>query len=208
MVMQEILFTLWESFLEILFPLSMAIVWLILGLVVGKIVGRIIKEILIRVKLDEFIVESEKIKLKLSDAFSMLFKWVLYFVFITIAAETLGIEIISVMVQELVAFLIGVIKASIIMIVGYSLAGYIKERVIHSKTFYGEIVGNLMFFLVVYVSLSAALPAVGIEKLTELTDMILLVLVGSIGLGVAIALGLGLKPVIEEASKKYAKKFK
>jgi hypothetical protein len=206
--MQEVLLEMWTSFKDSLFPFSLATVWLILGVILGKIVGRISKEILIRVKLDSFIIESEKIKLKLSDAFSTLLKWVVYFVFISQAVETVNAQILTEMFQSVVTFLIGVIKGSVIMIIGYSFAGYIKEKVIHSKTFYGEIIGNLMFFLIIYLSLSASLPAVGIPAITELTDRILLILVTSVGLGVAIALGLGLKPIVEEVAKKYSKKLK
>jgi len=67
MVIQEVLLTMWQSFLDKLFPLSISIVWLIIGFVLGKIIGKVIKEILVRVKLDNFIIESERIKLKLSD---------------------------------------------------------------------------------------------------------------------------------------------
>ena len=208
MVMQEVLLEMWTSFKDSLFPFSLATVWLILGVILGKIAGRISKEILIRVKLDSFIIESEKIKLKLSDAFSTLLKWVVYFVFISQAVETVNAQILTEMFQSVITFLIGVIKGSVIMIIGYSFAGYIKEKVIHSKTFYGEIIGNLMFFLIIYLSLSASLPAVGIPAITQLTDRILLILVTSVGLGVAIALGLGLKPIVEEVAKKYSKKLK
>jgi hypothetical protein len=208
MVMQEVLLTLWQSFLDKLFPLSVSIVWLIIGLILGKVIGKIIKEILVRVKLDNFIIESERIKLKLSDMFSMLAKWIIYFIFIMEAAKTLQTEILITMIDRVVGFLIGVIQGSVIMIVGYSFAIYIKEKVISSKTLYGEIIGNLMFFLIIYLSISAALPAVGIETITQLTDKILLIIVGSIGLGIAIALGIGLKPLVEEMAKKYSKKFK
>ncbi len=208
MVMQEILFSLWENFLTNLYPLTLSIVWLIIGLIVGKVVGRIIREFLTRVKLDEYVIESDKIKLKLSDAFSTLFKWIIYFVFITIASETLGIQVVIEMVKAIIEFLIGVIKASTIILVGYTLASYIKEKVLHANTFYGDIIGKLVFFLIIYISISTALPLVGIERLTQLTDTILLIIVGALGLGLAIALGLGLKPFVEEVSKKYGKKFK
>jgi hypothetical protein len=208
MVIQEILGELWNSFLANLFPFTISVLWLVIGFIIGKIVGKIVKEILSRIKLDEYIIESEKIKLKLSDAFSMLFKWVIYFIFIIIAADALGIQVIIDLVSSVIEFLIGIIKASIILLVGYSLAGYLKDKVIQSKTLYGEVVGQLVFFLIIYISISAALPLVGIERLTELTDRILLIIVSAVALGVAIALGLGLKPFVEEMAKKYSKRFR
>lgn len=207
MVMQEVLLQMLTGLRESLFPLSLAGVWLILGVILGKIIARVTKEVLVRVRLDSFILESERLKLKLSDAFSTLLKWVVYFIFISQAVETINAQILTEIFQSVTIFLIGVIKASVIMVVGYSFAGYVKEKVIQSKTFYGDMIGNLMFFLIIYLSLSAALPAVGIPTITQLTDRILLILVTCLGLGVAIALGLGIKPIVEEVAKKYTKKL-
>jgi len=83
---------------------------------------------------------------------------------------------------------------------------YIKDKVVHSKTFYGELIGNLIFFIIIYVSVALALPFVGIDP--TLINWILIVIVASLGAGLAIAIGLGLKEVVAESARGYAKKFK
>jgi len=206
MVVQDVLLTLWDSFLIGLPSLILAIVWLIIGFIIGKVAGRIVKEILVRVKLDQFIVERDKIKIKFSDIFSMIAKWIFYLLFISIAAESLGIELIINLIRQTITFLTGAIEASVIIIVGYGLAIYIKEKVVQSKTFYGEVVGNLIFFLIMYISIALALPFVGIDP--TLINWILIVIVGSLGAGIAIAVGLGLKDVVRESAKSYTDKFK
>jgi len=206
MALQDMLFTLWNSFLFGLPALITAVIWLIVGFIIGKIVGRIVKEILVRVKLDQYIVEKEKLKIKFSDIFSVISKWVIYLIFIQIAAASLGILTLITLISSAITFLTGAIEATVIIIVGYSLAIYIKDKVVHSKTFYGEMIGNLIFFIIVYVSVALALPFVGIDP--TLVNWILVVIVASLGAGLAIAIGLGLKEVVAESARGYAKKFR
>ena len=206
MALQDMLFTLWNSFLFGLPALITAVIWLIVGFIIGKIVGRIVKEILVRVKLDQYVVEKEKLKIKFSDIFSVISKWVIYLIFIQIAAASLGILTLITLISSAITFLTGAIEATVIIIVGYSLALYIKDKVVHSKTFYGEMIGNLIFFIIVYVSIALALPFVGIDP--TLVNWILVVIVASLGAGLAIAIGLGLKEVVAESARSYAKKFK
>ena len=66
--------------------------------------------------------------------------------------------------------------------------------------------GKVIFFLIIYLSIALALPFVGINP--TLINNILLVAIGSVGLGIAIALGWGLKDVVREAAQDYAKKFR
>ncbi|MFQ6020468.1 MAG: hypothetical protein ACE5J4_00365 [Candidatus Aenigmatarchaeota archaeon] len=206
MAWQDVLITLWNNFLISLPALVTALIWLVIGFIVGRAVGMVVKEILIRIKLDQYVVEKEKLKVKLSDIFSVIAKWVIYLIFIQIAAEALGVATIIGFINSAITFLLGAIEAATLIIVGYSLAMYIKEKVVSSKTIYGDIIGNVIFFLIVYISIALALPFVGIDP--TLINWILLVIIASIGLGLAIAIGLGLKDVVAESAKKYARKFK
>ena len=93
-----------------------------------------------------------------------------------------------------------------IIIVGYGLALYVKDRTVHTETIYGNIVGNILFFLIFYVSITLALPFVNID--VTLLNQLLLIVVGALGLGFAIAMGLGLKDTVREYSKSCLKKIK
>jgi hypothetical protein len=206
MSLQDVVITLSNSFL-IGFPyLIEAIVWVLVGLILGKLAGWIVKQFLVRIKLDQYIVEKEKIKIKISDAFSMISRWIVYLIFIQIAAEALQIATLTTLITQAIVFLTGAIEAAVIIIIGYSLAYYIKDKVIHTKTFYGDFVGNIIFFMILYVSIALALPFVHIDA--TLVNWILIVIVASFGLGMAIAIGLGMKDVVREVAKGYARKFK
>jgi len=202
---QQMWASIWYNFV-INFPLLLwAIFWLLIGFVVGRFGGWIVKQFLIKTKIDQYIFEKDKFKMKLSDIFSVLTRWIIYLFFILFAVSLLNVPQLTSLITSAIGFLAGAVEATVIIIVGYSLAFYIKERVMQSKTFYGDIVGNVIFFLILYVSIALALPFVGID--TQLINWILIVIVASFGLGMAIAIGLGLKDVIKDIAKDYTKKF-
>jgi hypothetical protein len=183
-----------------------AIIILIMGIIVGKIVGKVVKEILARIKIDNYISEKENFKLKISDLGSIISRWVIYIWFIQLGVAALEVEQITTITTSAVNFLFGAVGAVIIILVGYIFGYFVKEKVVHSKTFYGDVVGNLIFFLIVYVSVALALPFVKIDP--TLVNWLLIVIVASLGLGLAIAIGLGLKDVVAETARGYSKKFR
>ena len=203
---QEMWTSIWYSFVNN-FPLLLwSIIWLLIGLIIGKIGGWIVKQFLVKMKLDQYVFEKDKFKMKLSDIFAALTRWILYLSFILVATTHLTfVPQLANLITYAIGFLAGAVEATIIIVIGYSLAYYIKEQVMKSKNLYGDIVGNTIFFLILYVSVALALPFVGID--TQLINWILIVIVTSFGLGMAIAIGLGLKDVVRDVSKNYAKKF-
>jgi hypothetical protein len=206
MALQEVLMTLWYSFLAELPNMITAILILVIGFIAGKVVSKVSKEVLMRVKIDKYITEKEKFKISISDLGSLISKWVVYILFIQMGVAALGITELTVLVSSAVNFLFGAVGAVVIILVGYIFAYFVKDEIVHSKTFYGDVVGNLIFFLIVYVSVALALPFVKIDP--TLINWLLIVIVGSLGLGLAIAIGLGLKDVVAQTAKGYEKKFK
>ena len=206
MALQEVLMTLWSSFLGTLPNMITAIIILLIGFVVGKVVGKMAKEILVRVKIDNYITGKEKFSLKISELGSIIARWLIYIWFIQLGVAALQVAEITAITMSAVDFLFGAVGAVIIILVGYIFAYFVKEKVVHSKTFYGDIIGNLIFFLIVYVSVALALPFVKIDP--TLVNWLLIVIVASLGLGLAIAIGLGLKDVVAETAKGYSRRFR
>jgi len=184
------------------------VILLVIGLVVGKIVGRVVKESLDRLKLDYYVSETHKPAVILSDLFALVSRWWIYLAFIAAALspDVLGVSVLSIWVAEINAFIPRIIGASIILVVGYVLAEYIRSHLVSLKRLYAEVVGKVLFFFVIYVALALALPILGVSAV--LVNNILLVIIASIGLAIAIALGLGLKDAVSDVSKRYVKKFK
>ena len=92
------------------------------------------------------------------------------------------------------------------MVVGYVIAEYIKGHIKKTNSLYGMVVGKVLFFFVLYVSIAIALPILGLSA--GLVNNILLVIITSVGLGFALAFGLGMREAISDVSQRYFKKVK
>ena len=208
MVLVDILANLTAGAVGFLPNLVSAVILLVIGLVVGKIVGRVVKEVLDRVRLDYYVSETHKPAISLSGLFAVIARWWIYLAFIAAALSTqvLGIASLALWIAEVQAFIPRIIGAAVILIVGYVLAEYIRGHIKKGPTLYGALVGKVLFFFVLYVSIALALPILGISS--ALISNILLVIIASVGLGVALALGLGLKDAVSDVSKRYVKKMK
>lgn len=196
--------TVWLATLSVLPNLIAAIIILIIGFIVGKIVGAVVEEILLKFKVDDY-VHSRKAEFKLSHIFSVVFRWVLYLVFIQQAAAALNISVISTFIGNVVVFLPGIIGAIIVIATGYALGRYIEDLIEDSAAVYAGIMSRVFFFFIVYISVAIALPLVGLDP--SLVNNILLIVIGSIGVGTAIALGLGMKDTVADLSKEFGKKL-
>jgi len=190
----------WNSVVTFVPSLIGAVILLIIGWIVGAVIGRITKELLVRFRVDQYITKKRPI-IRLSDIFPIIFEWTIYLVFIQSAVETLGIVALADFVKMIINFIPGLIGAVIVVIVGYGIAEYIRSEVIHkSKIAYSELMGNMLFWFIIYIAIALALPLVKIDP------TVLLIIVGSFGVGIALAIGLGLKDVIAEMAKSYARK--
>ena len=168
-------------------------------------VGKAIKKVLTSYNIDERITGDKTPPIKLSSLIPKIFSWAIYLIFIQAAVEVLEIEALVEVVGAIIAFLPGLIGAIIIIIVGYMLGDYIRKQVKASGEAYSDLVGAGLFFFILYISVALALPLVGIDP--TLVNNILLLLVGAVAIGGAIALGLGAKDTVGELIKDYKKKM-
>lgn len=200
----DLITSVWESFLLLLPKLIGAVLVLILGLIAGKILGGIVRRVVIHSGLNSWVSKERHIPIDLAHVFGVLTSWIFYLLSIQQATNMLNIVTLSVFVDEALSFIFGVIKASAIIVVGYSLAMYLKDVILHTKNIYSDILGKIMFVLILYLSIALALPSIGIEA--TIISNLLLISIASIGLGFAIAIGLGTKDTFAELSKKYIRK--
>ena len=205
-MIEEILMNLMNSFTSAIPNIIFAIVLLLIGLIIGKVMGRITREILVRSKIDKWIVEEGRFGFKFSTLFDTIVRWIIYLVFIQQAAIVLGVEAISMFVNSIIGLIPGLVEAALLVIIGYSIATYLKERISLSESLYSEVFSHVVFFVVFYLSIALALPFINIQP--DVINNLLLVMVGSAGLGFAIAVGLGLKDTVRDMSKEYVKDMK
>jgi len=181
-----------------------AVLVLVIGYIVGKVLGKVTKEILMRANVDKYVSKEEHVSIEVSSIASLIVRWLVYLVTIAEAARISTLVVVQDAVWIVVTFASQVILAAATIIAGYSLALYIKERVITAKTSYSNMTGNIVFGLVLYLSIAIGLKFITVVD-TSIIDQLLLVLVGAVGVGIAIALGLGLKDVVAREAEQYIK---
>ena len=197
---------LWDMTIVFSPKLVGAVILLVIGLVLGKVIGRVVKELLDKTKLDYYVTETTKPVVSLTHLFAVIVRWWIYIGFVGAAVEVLGITVLQVWFVKILNFIPNIIGATAIMVAGYVLAEYIKDQMKKTGKIYASIVSKILFFFIIYVSIAISLPILGIPA--TLVSNILLIIIGSVGLGIAIALGLGMKEAVAEISKKYAKKVR
>jgi membrane protein DedA with SNARE-associated domain len=201
-----IMTSLWNSTVAFAPNLVGALIILVLGYVIGRILGGATKRLLTRLEVEKHIQQKGHLKLEVTSIFDVIVRWIIYLAFIQAASETLGIASLVYFVGQVLSFLPGLLWASIVILVTYLLGNYIKEQVIASETIYADLVGKVVLFLMIYLGIALALPFVGIDA--TLINNILLIIIASVGIGVAIAVGFGLKDMVEDLFKDYAQEFK
>ncbi len=187
-----------RNFLPSLF---FATVLLVVGYILGRITFSVIQRVLEHTQVDEYFQEEGHLELQLSDLFAELAKWIVYFAFLQQAAIVLGVAAITSLVDRIVAWIPGVVGAIAVFLAGYGIAIYTKDQIVGSETIYADLLGKTIFFFVLYIAVSTALPLAGIGA--QLLNNILLILVASAGLAFAIAAGWGLKDVFQEEAERY-----
>ena len=161
-------------------------------------------------KLDIFSKRKEKkehLKFQASSVFDVVVRWLIYLAFIQAAVSVLNIETLTFLMSEVMIFIANVVIAAVIILVAYGIGVYIKEHIIGRGTSYSDMTGKIVVYFVTFVGLALGLNIVFPGK-TTLINGILLLIVGGISLGIAIALGLGLKDIVREMAKDYAKEFR
>lgn len=184
--------------------IAVAVVLLLIGWIVGWVVIKVSKKIFEMVKIDSYITHEGKSHFSLAKILPVVFSWFVYLAFIQAAVEALGIMSLVESVGAIMAFIPGVIGAVLVIVAGYAIGEYVRRQVESVKVMYSDLIARGLFFLVLYIAVATALPLVHIDA--TLINNILLVIMGSIGAGMAIAIGLGLKDEVASMARTYRAK--
>jgi len=181
----------------------LGIVILIFGCFIATVLKKIIVKTLEGIKFNEMLDRAgigqvfTKIGVKggASAFLGKMIFWVVMLFIIKNAADKMGIEDISIIINNLIAFLPKVIIATIIMLVGFMVGDFIRNAVFAALDNlgldYAKALAGIIFGFVFVIVLTVALSQLGIE--TELLKDSVKIILLSLGLGLAICLGLGLK---------------
>ncbi|MBI4706492.1 MAG: hypothetical protein HY761_01000 [Candidatus Omnitrophica bacterium] len=177
-------------------------------LIIGWVISRMIKAVVTKglrllrvdaisekIELDN-ILEKGGIAYSLSELLGVICYWLAILVTFVVALSTVNLITPSVL-DSVVSYIPNVIVAVFLLILGMFLANMLKNIVQaaanNAGLRQGKLLGSIVSFLIVAFAILAALEQLKIGvKITELTLSIIL---GTVGLGLALAFGLGCKDV-------------
>ncbi|TAM34227.1 hypothetical protein EPN54_06570 [bacterium] len=194
------------------------IVILIIGWLISKVIKAVVTKALKAVKLDTL---SEKIELdklldkggitySFSELVGIICYWLALLVTFMVAINAIGLTIAADLLNKVVLYIPNVIAAMFILVLGMFVATLLKNVVrtaannagLGQSKILAQIVATVVMIFAVFVGLEQL--QIGI-RITELTISIVL---GTVGLGLALAFGLGCKDVAGKFVAELVEKLK
>lgn len=209
-----------RGFQDLMVDLGVLLMFTVVGVVVGAVVYKIIKS-----ALDSVRVEERMAKHGLQDALGglQLTKVVagIFMIYVVLVLMGSGIDIVAersgagfnevrlvVMFRELVRLYPDFVLGGFIIIGGAIIGDFMQDRIKQSKTsLASESVGFLVQGMVLFFAIVLALPHFQIKENVDILTDSFKIIVAGISIGLAIAMGLGLKDTFGKWGKKVGKKL-
>jgi len=202
------------DFLVVMFSV---IIILIAGWLIAKVIRSAVIKALRAIRLDNFsdwieldnLLEKGGIKYSLSELFGAICYWLTLLITFIVTLSTINL-IPQSLVEKVVSYVPHVITALFILVLGKFAAVVVKNIVttasVNAGISFSALLANLAEVIIVLFAVFIALEQLNIGiRITELTLGIIL---GSLGLGLALAFGLGCKDIAGKIAAEFIEKLK
>lgn len=196
--------------------LLIALLILIIGWIIASIVAKVIKKLLLAVRADKLgeqlerieIVDKSGINIDIPAFGSKAMYYIILIIFMIVAVEKLGVEAITNMMADMIAFIPKLISAVVILIVGILFADKLKQILATSLKSLGvpsgAVIAKAIFYFLLINIFVVAMAQSGIDMAFLSSN--LTVLIGGVALAFAIAYGFASRTVASNTiSSFYAK---
>ncbi len=186
-----------------------AIIVLILAWIIIKITSFILRKILRIARIDtvsqkindaKLFGEKSEVKVDVSKILLGFVKGILWITFIIVAAEIMGLTVISTEISNLLRYLPVLLSAVVIFMIGMFAAKLIRKALIGIFESMGmsgsKIVSGIVYYMIIVFVLVTALNQAGID--TEIITSNITMIIGAFLLAFAIGLGLGSREVVAD----------
>ncbi|MDD5465190.1 MAG: hypothetical protein PHP73_02450 [Candidatus Omnitrophica bacterium] len=198
----------------------LVIIILIIGWLLSKVIKSIVSKALKLVKIDDISKRIELDKLfskggitySLSDLIAVICYWLGLLITFMVAINAVGVTIAADLLKQVILYIPNVISALFILVLGMFVSTLLKNivrtAVNNAGLGHGRLLAQLVETVVIVFAIFVALEQLQIGiHITELTVSIIL---GAVGLGLALAFGLGCKDIagrfVAETIEKLKKK--
>jgi small-conductance mechanosensitive channel len=182
-----------------------AIIILIIGFIIAKVLQGIVTRVLQGMGFEgwmesggikQFFERSQTNQTPLSILGKLIF-WLVFFIAITMAVDSLGISAISDVLAQFIAYIPQIIAAILILVLATLLANFVAG-IVRGATG-SNVIGSVAQYGIIVFAAFAALTQLGIAP--ELIAPTFLILLGAVALAAAIAFGLGGQGVAQQIVK-------
>ena len=194
-----------EKVVALLPALLGALVILLLGWILAKILKAALVRILVAVRLEKFSARSGlskflsrgDIKHSLADILGTVFFWIVFLFFIDLAADVLKFTLLQNLINSIISFIPRLVVAVLIIVIGVLLSSFFKGLVRVTASSYAlaraELLGSIVQYLIIFFTLAVALEQLGVA--TNILVYSVLIIIGALAFGFALAFGLGSREV-------------
>jgi hypothetical protein len=203
---------------QFLVNVLLVIIILIIGWLISKLIKSVVTKGLRAIKLDELsdrieletMLEKGGIGYSLSELIGLVCYWLAILVTFMVAINAVGLTIAADLLNKIVLYIPNVVSAVFILILGMFAATVIKNIVLtaanNSGMSQGKVLGKVVEVIIAAFSIFVALEQLKIGiRITQLTIAIIL---GSLGLGLALAFGLGCRDLAGKFMSEFIDKMK
>ncbi|MEX5499189.1 mechanosensitive ion channel family protein [Pseudomonas syringae] len=196
---------LWTKVANFIPNLFGALVVVLLGFVVAKLLDALLSKLLAKLGLDRLvggtgltkIICRAGVKVPVSTLIGKVVYWFVLLIFLVSAAESLGLQRVSATLDMLALYLPKVFGAALVLLVGVLLAqlvnGLVRGAAEGVGIDYSAGLGRIAQGLVIIISISVAISQ--LEVKTDLLNHVIVIALITVGLTVALALGLGSREI-------------
>ncbi len=189
-----------------------AVIVLLVGYLIAHFVGALVEKVLVRAKLERWVLEKTKLKphvgaLKLSGLLAVIIKWYVFILFLPPAANIINLEPLAMLLMKFAEWIPKAIIAILIALAGFIIADYVALKIRHTGAKGCKSLSTIGKAVVLVFTALLVLDQIGVE--VGVAKNSFLIILGGVMLGAAIAFGLGLKDdvkkLVQEAKKKLGK---
>jgi hypothetical protein len=180
----------------------------IVGLVIGGFFYRLIKDVFDGIGLGgwmkKYNVEDAVGGVPVSNILAGAVKWYVVLLFIQQGAMFLQLSVLTEFIDGLVTYIPQAVLGGLIMLVVLILADFTGDSIRKSKVGFAHVLAMIVEGIIIFFGIVIALPEFGVENTSILEESFKILVVG-LSIGLAIALGLGLKDSVARIGQKYEK---
>jgi hypothetical protein len=196
----------------------LVLIILLIGWLLSKVIRTVVSKTLKTAKINELAARIELDKLlnkggitySLSDLIGIICYWLGLLVTFMVAVNSVGLTVAADLLNQVLLYIPNVIAALFILILGMFISTLLKNIVQTAANNAGLSQGKLLAQIVETIVIAFAV-FVGLEQLQigiRITELTVAIILGSLGLGLALAFGLGCKDLAGKFVAELAEKLK